>query len=125
MRKCPNCKNEITGRSDKKFCTPYCKSNFHYEQNLTKINSRYVIVDKQLKLNRKILKNFNKAGKATVRAEKILPLGFNPSIFTNYWKTAKGEVYLFCYEYGFLKKKENDHDKYVLVLWQDYMDRRL
>jgi len=36
-------------------------------------------------------------------------------------KTERGEVYLFVYEYGFLKKDENGKDKYVLVIWQDYM----
>ncbi len=43
--------------------------------------------------------------------------------FTHYWKNAKGDVYLFVYEYGFLKKVENNNEKYVLIQWQDYMDK--
>jgi hypothetical protein len=30
-------------------------------------------------------------------------------------------VYLFCYEYGFMKQQENGKSKYVLVQWQPYM----
>ncbi len=74
-------------------------------------------------MNRKILKQYNKAGKVTVRTKILLDLGFNPNFFTHYWKTKKGEVYLFVYEYGFLKKKETGNEKYVLVLWQDYMNK--
>ena len=79
-------------------------------------------VDNQLKLNRKILKNYNKAGKATVRASILKQEGFDSNFFTHYWKNKKGEVYLFVYEYGFLKVNERSVDKYVLVKWQDYMN---
>jgi len=67
------------------------------------------------------LKLYNKAGKATLRKEVLLEEGFNPRYFTHYWKNQKGQVYLFCYEYGFLALKENKREKYVLVKWQDYM----
>ncbi|WP_348647002.1 hypothetical protein [Arenibacter sp. S6351L] len=48
--------------------------------------------------------------------------GFDPQFFTHYWKNQKGDVYLFVYEYGFLNKRHNGKDKYILVIWQDYMD---
>lgn len=81
----------------------------------------YNKVDNQLKLNRKLLKEYNKGGKVTIRTKVLLELGFDPNFFTHYWKNQKGEVYFFVYEYGFLKKNENRKDKYVLVTWQDYM----
>lgn len=80
-------------------------------------------VDKQLKRNRRILRDYNKAGKATVRKVKLIAEGFDPNYFTHYWKTKKGQVYLFCYEYGFLSLQENGKDKYLLVTWQDYMKK--
>ena len=83
----------------------------------------YNQVDNQLKQNRRILKSFNKAGKATVRAVRILELGFNPNFFTHFWKNTKGDVYLFVYEFGFLKIKEGGNDKYILIQWQDYMTK--
>jgi len=66
----------------------------------------YNKVDNQLKLNRKLLKEYNKAGKSVIRAGILFNLGFDPKFFTHYWKNKKGEVYLFVYEYGFLKKME-------------------
>ena len=74
-----------------------------------------------MKLNRKILKEYNKGGKVTVRASLLKEEGFNPKFFTHYWKNKKGDVYLFVYEFGFLTRKENTTEKYILIQWQDYM----
>lgn len=120
---CLACKKELQGRSDKRFCDVHCKSSYYYRKSLEEPPRFYNRVDNQLKQNRRILKSFNKAGKATVRAEIILELGFNPNYFTHFWKNSKNDVYLFVYEYGFLKKKERSIDKYILVRWQDYMEK--
>ncbi len=119
--KCMNCGENFTGRKGKKYCSDYCKSNFHYEQNKLQEDSFFKRVDHQLKQNRKVLKFFNKAGKSTVRADLLLEKGFDPNFFTHYWKNGKGDVYLFCYEYGFLKRREHGKVKFVLVKWQGYM----
>ena len=116
---CTYCNTKLEGRTDKKFCTPYCKSSYHYQKNSDKEQSLFQKIDRQLKTNRRVLKNFNKAGLATVRKERLLKEGFDPFYFTYYWKNNKGQVYLFCYEYGFLDLKE----KYILIQWQAYMDR--
>jgi len=120
-KKCLACGNNLQGRSDKVFCDAHCKSSYHYRKSIQESPRFYNQVDNQLKLNRKILKNFNKAGKATIRASKLIELGFNPKFFTHYWKNSKGDVYLFVYEYGFLKKREHDIEKYILIQWQNYM----
>ena len=122
MRECLNCKAEVIGRSDKLFCNVYCKSSFQYKKKKEEEKSLFETIDKQLKQNRKLLKSFNKAGKAVVRKEEILKEGFNPNYFTHFWKNKKGDVYLFCYEFGFLAKTENGKAKYVLVKWQEYMN---
>ncbi|MEM5540331.1 MULTISPECIES: hypothetical protein [unclassified Olleya] len=118
---CLSCNKEVSGRSDKKFCDAYCKSSFHYNKMIEDTPKFYSRVDKQLKLNRRILKIYNKAGKVTVRSNVVLDLGFDPNFFTHYWKNNKDEVYLFVYEFGFMKKKESGIEKYILVKWQDYM----
>jgi hypothetical protein len=120
-KKCLSCQKIITGRIDKKFCDPYCKSAYQYRKSIEESPRFFNKVENQLKLNRKILKYYNRAGKVTVRASTILNEGFNPNFFTHFYKTNKGEVYLFVFEYGFLKKVEHDTEKYVLVIWQDYM----
>jgi len=119
---CPECSEVIKGRTDKKFCSIYCKSLYHYKKNQTE-NNLYIKIDKILKQNRRILKNYNKSGKSTVRKSTLLGEGFNPKYFTHYWKTDTGNLYLFCYEYGFMEKKENNNAKYILVTWQKYMNQ--
>ena len=120
---CLSCKNELQGRSDKKFCDVHCKSSYQYQQSRLKAPRFYNKVDNQLKLNRRLLKSYNKAGKATVRSEVLLEQGFDPNFFTHYWKNHKGDVYLFVYEFGFLKRKEGNNEKYILIKWQEYMNQ--
>ncbi|MFL1013205.1 RING finger protein [Flavisericum labens] len=119
---CKFCGKTLTGRSDKLFCDLHCKSSYHYRRSLEEAPRFYNKVDNQLKQNRRILKAFNKAGKATVRAKVLTEQGFNPKFFTHYWKNNKGDIYLFVYEYGFIKRMENGNEKYVLIQWQDYMN---
>lgn len=122
---CLHCSKELTGRTDKKFCDSHCKSAHQYKKEKERPERFYNKVNNKLKLNRKILKEYNKGGKVTIRAKVFLELGFDANFFTHYWKNQKGEVYLFVYEYGFLKKKEGGKEKYILVTWQDYMDKSL
>ena len=119
---CLYCSDPMEGRLDNMFCNPNCKSAHHYKRSHEKEASLYNQIDHQLKQNRRILKNFNKGGKATIRKENLIGEGFNPKYFTHYWKNQKGDVYLFCFEFGFLERKENGKSKYVLVQWQSYMD---
>jgi hypothetical protein len=123
QKTCLACGKELKGRSDKRFCDLHCKSSYHYRRSLEEAPRFYNKVDNQLKTNRRILKQYNKAGKATVRASIIKQEGFDPNFFTHYWKNNKGDVYLFVYEYGYLKKQEHGIDKFILVKWQDYMEK--
>lgn len=120
---CLNCQKTISGRIGKKYCDDYCKSNYNYEKNKTKDQTFFKSIDLQLKKNRRILKEYNKAGKATVREEILLEEGFNPKFFTHFWKNQQGKAYLFCYEYGYMKITENNKTKYSLVKWQAYMSK--
>jgi hypothetical protein len=122
-KECRYSNKELSGRTDKKFCDPQCKSAYQYQIEKQNPERFYNKVDNQLKLNRRLLKEYNKGGKVTIRSSVLLELGFDPNFFTHYWKNQKGEIYLFVYEYGFLTKNENGKDKYVLVIWQDYMDK--
>ena len=121
---CLWCKKKFEGRVDKIFCDSQCKSAYHYGKNKAEKYSLFKQIDLQLKQNRKLLKHYNQAGKATIRKEILLKAGFDPHYFTHYWKNQKGEVYLFCYDYGYLTVKERDKGKYVLVQWQEYMEKQ-
>lgn len=121
-RTCPVCGIVVKGRSDKKFCSTKCRSINQYENR--QVNEAfYLKVDRQLKINRKLLKKYNRSGYTTLRRSELISEGFDPTYFTHYWKNQKGDVYLFVFEYGFLKKVDSGKEKYVLVIWQDYMER--
>lgn len=121
QKECPICNSIVKGRTDKIFCSIKCKSIDQYEKRRD-TEAFYFKVEKQLRINRKILKRHNKSGFTTLRKSRLIQEGFNPKFFTHYWKNKKGDVYLFAYEYGFLNKKEKGIDKYILVTWQDYME---
>ena len=123
QQNCKHCNKELQGRTDKKYCNLHCKSAYQYQQAQEQPERFYNKVDNQLRLNRKILKKYNIGGKVTVRAEVLRELGFDSNFFTHYWKNVKGDVYLFVYEFGFLKIDENEKEKYLLIQWQDYMNK--
>ncbi|HDZ13801.1 hypothetical protein LCGC14_1241690 [marine sediment metagenome] len=118
---CPVCGSPVKGRSDKVFCSTKCKSINQYENRLED-EKFYLKVDRQLKVNRKLLKRYNRSGFTTVRKSELILEGFDPKFFTHYWKNKKGDVYLFCYDYGFLSLKKDSKDKYLIVKWQAYMN---
>lgn len=122
-KNCPICDSAVKGRTDKIFCSAKCKSIDQYEKR-QETEAFYLKVEKQLRTNRKILKKYNKSGFTTIRKSKLIDEGFDPNFFTHYWKNQKGDLYLFVYEYGFLSRIQNSIDKYVIVLWQSYMDKK-
>ncbi len=129
IKKCPICTSRVKGRSDKIFCSPKCKSIDQYEKRQEN-EGFFLKLDRQLKINRKILKRYNKSGFTTIRSNELFKEGFDPNFFTHYWKNQKGDVYLFVYEYGFLKRTETlpktqskAKEKYLLVTWQPYMEK--
>lgn len=119
---CLVCGTAIEGRRDKIYCSASCKSASQYERRL-KDEERFYQVDRQLKINRKILKRHNLSGKTMLRKAVLLAEGFNPHYFTHFYKTSKGDVYFFCYEYGFTPTRDNQKDKYLLVSWQPHMEK--
>ncbi|MDA7804048.1 hypothetical protein N8987_05680 [Crocinitomix sp.] len=63
--------------------------------------------------------------KVTIRKEELLKEGFNPRFFTHFWKTQTGDTYLFCYDQGFKEIMDHDRKKYLLILWQPYMEKQV
>ena len=57
----------------------------------------------------------------TITCDVDVTTTVNPNYFTNYWKSPNGNIYLFCYEFGFMFLKERNIEKYLLIEWQDYM----
>lgn len=111
-RTCPECKEPITGRADKKFCSDYCRNAFNNRINSDSFNSVRRI-NRILKKNRHILSEINTDGKTKTTRTRLLEHGFNFSYHTHTYSTAKGSTYIFNYEQGYLALEK---DYYLLVL---------
>jgi hypothetical protein len=98
---CQECSKELRGRSDKKFCDDFCRSNFNnrmYAAKSTSIRN----INHILRRNRQILAAFARdMGKAKVRGRILLERGFNPDYFTHTRATKAGAEFRFCYEFGY------------------------
>jgi predicted nucleic acid-binding Zn ribbon protein len=114
-KKCPECGESIKGRTDKKFCSDLCRNAFNNKQNSDTTNYMRS-VNNILRKNRRILfeKVENGKGKITLHKDKLHEKGFNFKHLTHTYKTMKGDVYYFCYEYGYLPLGK---DFYFLVKW--------
>lgn len=100
-RLCLDCDSPVIGRSDKKFCDDACRSNYNYRVKNEGVD--YVRkVNSILKKNRQLLEQFNPEGKIKMKVQNLQSEGFNFDYFTHIYKTAKGDQYYFCYEYGYL-----------------------
>jgi len=117
-KKCLNCKEEIEGRVDKKFCSDYCRNQYNNKQN-SDANKYMRNVNHILRKNRRILALLNPDEKAKVHRNKFNEKGFNFHFFTNIYKTKTGKVYFYCYDYGYLHI-ENDY--FVIVRKKDYIE---
>jgi hypothetical protein len=119
---CLDCGKELPGRIGQKFCTVYCKSAYHYKKSKSKESRRYDKVLTQLKLNRRILKMYNLSGQSQIKEELLLKEGFDFDYYTNTWTAKNGNLYYFCFEYGF---RDLEDGKYMLIKWQDYMQKKI
>ena len=105
-RKCLECGYEISGRTDKKFCSDQCRNT--YNNRSKKEANQYVRnISYLLRKNRRILESLAPEGKKTVHRNKLTEKGYNFEFFTDIYKTKSGKKYYFCFEYGFLPL-END-----------------
>lgn len=111
-KQCLDCGEPIIGRADKKFCNDQCRNNYNNKLN-SDTSALVRRINNALRKNRRILSELNPSGKVTVHKDKLTSLGFNFNYFTHIYKTQKGHVYKFNYEYGYLPL---ENDFYMLVI---------
>lgn len=112
VKACLSCGKNLLGRADKKFCNDYCRNAYNNSQKSA--HSPMVRnVNNALLKNRRILESIlgtEEMGKTT--KAKLLEKGFQFKFQTHQYLNKKGQVYIFCYEYGYLPL---DHDWYLVV----------
>ncbi len=112
-KQCIYCGKDLRGRADKKFCDDYCRNAYNNSQNSDR--TRMVRnINNALRKNRRILESLLPAHEATAKVSRqiLQTEGFNFKFFTHQYQTRKGDVYLFCYEYGYLPL---EGDMFLLV----------
>jgi len=116
VRKCLYCDKVLSGRVDKKFCNDYCRNA--YNNQLKSTNSPVVRnINNALIKNRRILEAMLGQEKMIKQQkEKFLNKGFTFKYFTHHYTNQKGNVYVFCYEYGYLPL---EHDWFLVVKRKD------
>lgn len=111
QRFCLECGAPLVGRSDKKFCSDYCRNA--YNNRLHRESNAYIRkVNRRLKKNWKILKELNTTGKTKIRKSRLLDEGFDFKYFTDIYKTKKNDIYYYVYDQGYLPL---DDEYYILV----------
>jgi len=115
-RTCEHCGTKILGRSDKRFCSDYCRNSQHNLENRDQSNYMRK-VNNILRKNRRILAQFNPNGKTRVQGSALMEEGFNFAYFTNVYQTSKGK-YFFCYDQGYIQLEDNS---YALVIRESYV----
>ncbi|MFN8251131.1 MAG: hypothetical protein U0V75_04555 [Ferruginibacter sp.] len=105
---CKKCSKPLRGRSDKKFCDDYCRAAFNNELK-SAANNLVRNVNNALGKNRRILENMLHEGDmmAKTTRDKLLQAGFQFKYVTHTYKNQKGNIYYYCYEYGYLPLDNN------------------
>lgn len=117
VKRCLSCGGDVSGRLGKKFCSDQCRAQFH-NQKKNKDEKWIKGLNSLLRRNRTILKKLNPVGHSTVRLEVLKKHHFDFRFFTHQYRTAKGDTYFFCYEWGY---QVMPGGKVLIVNWQDYM----
>ena len=106
MKSCLECKTELVGRSDKKFCSDACRIAYH--NRVKTVHLRTIKeVNAILKSNFQILEQTLKSGKTKVTKEQLSKSGLNFTYHTNIYTTGKGRIYYYCYDYGYCFLDDN------------------
>jgi hypothetical protein len=103
MIKCKICGNEITGRSDKKFCSVLCKNNYH--TTLRRSTSLAVKeIDTILHRNHGILLEIMGKDKSQLKCLRIEleKRKFNFKYHTHTNTNSAGKVYQFVYDFAWM-----------------------
>src|SRR4051812_6202663 len=95
---CPECGEKFYGRSDKKFCSDYCRNAFNNKQN-SDCTNHIRNINNTLRKNRRILENIIVSGKTErLPWQKLALVGFNFEYCTHMRTTNDGKMYFYCYE---------------------------
>ena len=101
MRTCEECGTELTGRSDKRFCSDYCRNTFHNRRHSKRNRSRSIVHSK-LRKNQEILSALLRhRTKRVIPKEQLLQQGFDFNYLTEIKRFKDNKSYFYIYEFGY------------------------
>lgn len=102
-KKCIECTKPLKGRVDKKFCDDFCRNSYNNKLN-SDTNGYVRNINNTLRKNRRLLEETLPATEEMMKItkSKMLEKGFQFKYFTHTYVNKKGNIYYFCYEYGYL-----------------------
>lgn len=102
-KRCVECNKPLKGRTDKKFCDDSCRNSYNNKLN-SDSNSYVRNINNILRRNRRILEEALPVAEemAKTTKAKLLEKGFQFKYLTHTYKNKKGNIYYFCYDYGYL-----------------------
>lgn len=101
-RKCKFCNEPFIGRPDKKYCDNYCRSAYHNDRMREEFK-QIRNINKLLRKNRTILKDFLSRGKHLVTYERLEELGFSFEHITKI-QNKDGKSYHYCYDLAYVEE---------------------
>ncbi|KJD33822.1 hypothetical protein PK35_03470 [Tamlana nanhaiensis] len=111
QKTCLECNEKLIGRSDKKFCSDYCRNA--YNNNINKDSKNLIRnINNRLRKNWRILETINTTGKIKTSKKKLTQEGFDFNYFTSIYTTKEGSNYYFVYDQGYL---ELENEYFLLV----------
>ena len=102
VRECLECGSQLLGRADKKFCDDQCRSSFN---NHLKAGPSSALrpVNAILRKNHSILMRLCTGSKIKLKKDDLLRNGFDLNYHTHLYNTQNGNIYYFCYNYGYMR----------------------
>ncbi len=103
---CFSCNKSLQGRSDKKFCNDYCRNAHHNKINST-YNNYIRNINHCLLRNRRILEALFPTACNMARSTRqfLQYKGFSFEHCTHWKRNKKGNLYYYCYEYGYQERE--------------------
>jgi len=108
-RTCKMCNVPITGRSDKMFCSPNCKTEYHYK--LRKATAQEVLeINKILARNRSILLEIIGKNQGQKKIPRLMldKKKFSYKYHTHLFRNSKGKLFFYCYDIAWMEFSDNE-----------------
>lgn len=105
-RTCMVCEETLRGRLDQKFCSDFCRSNFH--------NDRYRLdnfhvkkINRVLMKNRRILKHLSSGDMEKIPVKALMSQGFHFDYCTHTEQTSNAGPIKWVYDFGYKMDNSN------------------